>query len=232
MLSNTTRSPKMPEETLQRWWFLYVDVTFDYPGDICENTCGENIRDEDELPGLMTGFATKLVIHKTPVARHATLAPTVEIAAFVGCDNNSSTNMEDTLVEFFMRSPCWNQSISSSEPRGCARLNVPRRSPLKGKPFSIGGRCRTRSARGLLGGCNFDNLSAMGFSQNDAELVCDIFGCGIANLSNLEWLDSNPIRPSTNDMCIYYSPSRAGFSALDRNRNAIIVDRCSISDLF
>ena len=151
--------------------------------------------------------------------------------------NNSSNNMEDTLGRILYEMVmCWNRSISSSEPQGCARLTVPDQITAQGQTvFSIGGSGAledTICSGGLLGGCNFDNLSGLGFSQSDSELICDIFGCGIANLSNLEWLDSNPIRPSTNDMCIYYSPSRAGFSALDRNRNAIIVDRCSISDLF
>ena len=101
--------------------------------------------------------------------------------------------------------------------------------------FSIGGADAlqdTVCSGGLLGGCDFDNLANLGFSQNDAELLCDIWGCGIANLTNLEWSANNTIRPSTNDMCIFYSPSRSGFNAFDANRNAIIVERCSLSELF
>jgi hypothetical protein len=145
--------------------------------------------------------------------------------------------MEDTLGRILYEIyTCWNRSTSSEQPQGCARLNLPNILTANGQMvFSIGGGEAledTVCSGGFLGGCNFDNLSGLGFSNNDAELLCDIWGCGIANLSNLEWESNNALRPGTNDMCIFYSPSRAGFSAFDSNRNAIIVDSCYTSELF
>ncbi len=219
--------------------FCMTDVTFGFaPGDLCENTCGEDMRDEDELPWINDGECDEAGHPDNMFGAECDPGTDCgDCGPCVGCDPNSSTDLEDTLGRILYEMVmCWNRSISSIEPRGCARLTVPAQITARGQTvFSIGGSGAledTICSGGLLGGCNFDNLSGLGFSQNDAELICDIFGCGIANLSNLEWLDSNPIRPGTNDMCIYYSPARAGFAALDRNRNAIIVDRCSISDLY
>lgn len=210
--------------------FCVADVNFNFtPGDICENTCGEtgepwsNDGECDEPLGL-------------PFCPPG--SDCADCGVCVGCDtDNSSTNMEDTLGRILYEMViCWNQSVSSSEPRGCARLNTPATMTANGQnTFSIGGADAlqdTVCSGGLLGGCDFDNLANLGFSQNDAELLCDIWGCGIANLTNLEWSANNTIRPSTSDMCIFYSPSRSGFNAFDANRNAIIVERCSLSELF
>ena len=131
---------------------------------------------------------------------------------------------------------CWNRFLTSTEPQGCAQLVLPQALTANGSSvFSIGGSSQlegTICEGGLLGGCNYSTLEAMGLSDSDAGAICDIFGCGTFNLSNLEWNDSNALTAGATDMCIYYSPSRRGFSAIDTTRNAIIVERCSISDLY
>jgi hypothetical protein len=220
--------------------FCVADVNFNFtPGDICENTCGEDMRDEDETPWINDGECDELG-HPNNMSGAACDpgSDCGDCGVCVGCDSeSSSTTMEDTLgrvlYEIFT---CWNRSTSSEQPQGCARLNLPNIMTANGQMvFSIGGAESledTVCESGFLGGCNFDSLSGLGFSNNDAELLCDIWGCGIANLSNLEWTSNNALRPGTNDMCIFYSPSRAGFNAFDANRNAIIVDSCSTSDLF
>jgi hypothetical protein len=224
--------------------FCVADVTFGFtPGDLCENTCGEGIRDPDETPWINDGYCDEAG-HPDNISG-ADCSPGTDCAdcgPCVGCDaNNSSTNREDTLSRVLYEIiKCWNRSTSSPQPQGCARLSLPSTLTANGQTvYSIGGRDALEDAvcdgdgllGSLFGGCNFDNLEALGFSESDAETACDIWGCGV-NLSNIEWEGINALRPGTNDMCIFYSPSRSGFNAFDANRNAIIVDSCSTSDLF
>ena len=161
--------------------FCVADVNFNFtPADICENTCGENdgLRDESDESWINDGYCDEEGHpQNTSGASCAPGSDCADCGVCVGCDTqNSSTNMEDTLGRVLYEIlVCWNRSVSNEQPQGCARLNLPTTLTANGQNvFSIGGLEElqdTVCSGGLLGGCNFGSLSALGFQENDAEVI-------------------------------------------------------------
>ena len=123
---------------------------------------------------------------------------------------------------------CWSLYVESTEVHACATLTLP--DPLFVGPDERAQIGPADNAAIADFACDSDALSAAGFSQDDIDVLTELFGCGLFDVENLWWRDALNAG-SSGDWCVYYAPAKSGFGIPDDARAAVVIDNCSLSDI-
>ena len=144
-----------------------------------------------------------------------------QLVSIGGEGNDARTQFHRRIVD------CWRHFAESNEIQGCDTLTTEAVFTSRGGDGAVNTFdpeadyfCDDEGSR--------DHVRANGFTDDDIEILIELFGCGLFQVRNL-WLPSG-IRPDTiGDTCIYYVPEKPGFGFPRDVRPAVVVDRCDRS---
>ena len=123
---------------------------------------------------------------------------------------------------------CWTLYVETTDTHACTALTLP-------DPLTIDGTDRAQLGPAdddaiIDFACDSDSLTNAGFSDDDIDVLTELFGCGLFDVENLWWRDALAAG-SSNEWCIYYAPAKSGFGIPDDTRAAVVIDRCNLSNI-
>ncbi len=142
-----------------------------------------------------------------------------ELTAIGGPDFDARLQFLRRLVE------CWQHFAEAREASACDILLVEDELRVDDAPVaSFGGDIDAEQSFVC------DNLALLGpngFDEDAIAVASELFGCGLFDILNVWW--TQPVRPGTGDLCLYYTPQKSGFGFPNDARAAVVLDRCDLS---